>query len=470
VKTRTLLAFVLVAAMSGGLIAQSAQEAYQRGLVQEHAAGDLTRAIALYAEVVRTAGRDRALAAKALRRLAGCQEKMGQSAEAAEAYADLVRTYPEQRAEVAAARERLAALRRAPTAPAGSDALLPAERASDAELAVRLAAFLWSSVPDAALIDGARRGELRDRPSLTRHVRRMLDDARSVALVDRFFVPWLALDRLETARPDASAFPNVDRELLQAMGTETRLFLHSQLRHDRDAVELWTADYTYVNEPLARHYGMAGVSGKAFRRVAWPTENRRGLLGQAGPLTALSMPARTSPAARGLYLLTRFFGMDPPAPPANVPPLAEQPDIGATTLRERMQAHKTNPSCASCHAAFDPLGLALENFDATGAWRVADAGAPIDASGAFPDGTRFTGPAELRAGLLKYRDAYYAGVTRRLLAFALGRTGKTGRVYEFELPAVRAIVRDAAAHDYRWSALLAGIATSAPFQARYLVP
>jgi len=298
----------------------------------------------------------------------------------------------------------------------------------------------------------------------------MLRDDRSVSLVDNFFTAWLALDRLRTAQIDPAVFPQFDTELRQAMGTETRLFLESQLREDRDAVELWTADYTYVNERLARHYGLSGVSGKEFTRVTWPNTNRGGLLGQAGPLTALSNGARTSPTKRGLYVWTRFLGMDAPAPPANVPSLAEGPRTPPDTMRERMMVHKTNPSCASCHGRFDPLGLALENFDAIGAWRVADGGAPIDASGMLMDGTRFNGPAELRAGLLKYREAYYTSVTQQLLAYALNREGQARRIYDYEMPAVRKIVRDASARGYRWSSILAGIAASAPFQTKTLVP
>ncbi len=173
---------------------------------------------------------------------------------------------------------------------------------------------------------------------------------------------------------------------------------------------------------------------------------------------------------RGLFVLTRFLGMDAPSPPANVPPLTERPANQAGTMRDRMMAHKTNPSCANCHAMFDPLGLALENFDATGGWRITDGGSPIDASGTFIDGTRFNGPAELRAGLLKYRDAYYTGVTQQLLAYALNRKGKAGRVYDYEMPAVRKIVRDASTNGYRWSSILAGIGASAPFQMKHVVP
>jgi mono/diheme cytochrome c family protein len=561
-STRLRLGVLLMLAVPIGLVAQSAQELYQRGLVQEHANGDLQRAIALYVQAAQTAGRDRALAAKALMRMAGSQEKLGRGAEAASAYAELVRAYPEQRAEAAIAQERLTALRRATRArpapgratsdvsalarpvlarycatchnvgnragglaldslsgmrvsenpalwekitrrlrarrdpPIGAprpddptyrsvvseleqtlDAgyranrpLLPAERASDRELAGRLATFLWDRAPDAPLLEAAERGDLRDTASLTRHVLRMLGDPKSLSLVDSFFAPWLSLDRLKTVPRDPSRYPQFDTELLQAMNTETRLFLHSQLREDRDAVELWTADYSYVNERLGRHYGLTGISGQQFRRVTWPSANRAGLLGQAGPLTAFSGGGRTSPSVRGIFVLTRFLGMDAPPPPANVPPLAEPPANRSGTIRERLMSHKTNPSCASCHSMFDPLGLALENFDATGGWRTTDGGLPIDASGTFIDGSRFDGPAELRAGLLKYRDAYYTAVTQQLLAYALDRRGKAGRVYDYEMPAVRKIVRDASASGYRWSSILAGIAASTPFQMKDVVP
>ena len=264
----------------------------------------------------------------------------------------------------------------------------------------------------------------------------MLRDPKSASLVGAFFSGWLSLDKVKKARPDPSLYPQIDADLLQAMDTETRLFLESQLRDDRDAVEIWTANYTYVNARTARHYGLSGVSGQEFRRVTWPDDRRAGILGQAGILTALSMPSRTSPTARGLLRAARFLGVDAPSPPANVPALAEHPaDRG--TMRDRMRAHKVNPSCASCHSMFDPLGLALENFDATGGWRTTDGGSPIDASGTFIDGTPFDGPSGLRAGLLKYRDAYYTSLTRQLCAHALNRKGKAGQVYDYEMPAVR---------------------------------
>ena len=464
-----MLGVLLAVAASIALVAQSAQEQYQRGLVQEHANGDLKQAIALYAQAAKTAGTDRALAAKALSRLAGSHEKLGSDAEAEQAYAELLRAYPEQRTEVEHAQKRLKALRSAASAvPVNRQP--PIERAPDTEVAARLATFLWSDIPDAPLLQAAKRGELGDPVVLKRQVTRMLRDRRSAALLNNFFATWLSLDKLKTVRPDPSLFSQVDAELLEAMGTETRLFVQSQVRDDRDAVELWTATYTFVNERLARHYGLSGVSGRGFRRVTWPSPNRAGLLGQAGPLTALSVGSRTSPTARGMFVMNRFFGLEIPPPPANIPPLMKGPGDAQETMRERMVAHRTNPNCATCHAMFDPVGFALENFDAIGRWRTTDGGSPIDASGAFRDGTRFNGPAELRAELLKYRDEYYTNVTQRLLTYALKRTGRAGRVYDYEMPAVRQVVRDASANGYRWSSIIGGIAASAPFQAKDVVP
>jgi len=561
--TRVFVGLLLALAVSAGLVAQSAQELYQRGLVEERANGDLPAAVALYRQAIQASGRDRGLAARARLRVAGAQEKLGQRVDAEGAYAEVIRAYPEQRAEVALAQERLAALRPNPRAgdaveavasddvlastgavfdrfctschgqanrtadlrldaggqgpvsenpalwervarrlrarldpPAGlprpddatyravtsrleqvldaahaaNRASLPADPVDAVELAARMATFLWNGAPDAELLASARRGSLRDPVALNRQVARMLRDPRSDSLVDRFFSEWLLLDRLGKTQPDSAVHPQFDPELRQAMETETRLFVQSQLREDRGALELWTADYTVVNERLARHYGLPGVTGREFRRMAWPDGARAGLLGQAGPLTAVSQSLRTSPTARGVFVLTRFLGIDPPNPPANVPALAERPASPQGTLRERMGAHKLNPSCANCHALFDPLGLALENFDATGAWRTSDGGSPIDASGAFNDGTRFTGPADFRAGLLRYRDAYYAGITRQLLAFALDRRGRGGRVYDYEMPAVRKILREAAAANYRWSSILSGIVASQPFQTKTPVP
>jgi hypothetical protein len=457
-----MLGVLIALAVSISLAAQSAQELYQRGLVQEHARGDLKEAMALYAQAAKNAGKDRALAAKALIRLAGSQEKLGEDAQAEKTYAELVRAYPEQKTEMTVAQQRLKALRKAASVPPP-----PIEQVPDAELAGRLARFLWNAVPDAALLDSARKGELRDPVALERQVLRMLRDRRSIGLVDDFFAPWLALDRVTAARPDPVLYPQVDTALLEAMVTETRLFVQSQLREDRDAVELWTAPYTYVNERLARHYGLSGIRGGDFRRVTWPDQNRAGLLGQAGPLTTFSYPSRTNPTGRGIYVLRRFLGDEPAAPPANIPPLPEGSAGG--TMRDRLIAHRTNPACASCHAMFDPFGLALENFDAVGRWRTTDGDLPIDASDIYAD-TRFNGPVELRAALLKYRLAYYTNVTQLLLSHALNRKGRARRVYDYEMPVVRKIVRDASETGYRWSAILAGIGASDPFQAKQMVP
>ncbi|HUK35168.1 MAG TPA: DUF1592 domain-containing protein [Vicinamibacterales bacterium] len=347
--------------------------------------------------------------------------------------------------------------------------LKDADRVDDAELAGRLATLIWNAPPDSSLLADAKRGRLHEPVVLDGQVARMLRDPKSVSLVDGFLSGWLSLDNVKKARPDPSLYPQIDAELLQAMETETRLFLKSQLRDDRDAVEIWTANYTYLNARLARFYGVAGVTGQDFRRVIWPDDRRAGILGQAGLLISLSRSTRTSPTTRGRFVLSRFFGVDAPTPPANVPPLVERP-VTTGTMRDRLLAHKTNPSCARCHSMFDPLGLALENFDAAGVWRTMDEGLPIDASGTFIDGTPFDGPAELRAGLMTYRDAYFTNLSQQLLSYALHRKGRGGQVYDYEMPAVRKIVRDTANARGRWSSLLAGVAASAPFQMKYPVP
>lgn len=348
-----------------------------------------------------------------------------------------------------------------------NSALNLAEYVNDAEWATRIAALIWGTPPDDSLLQDARDGSLHDPTELNRQVIRMLRDPKTVGLVSNFLEPWLSLDQLD--KPSA-VFPVADPELIQSMKTEARLFLESQLREDQGALELWTADYTYLNDRLARHYGIAGISGKAFQRAAWSDKNRAGILGMSGPLTALSSSSRTSPTRRGIFVLTRFLGVAPPDPPANVPPMAESPAARGRSMRDRLTSHKVNASCANCHATFDPLGLALENFDAVGQWRNTDGGEPINASGTFIDGTRFEGPAELREGLLKYSDAYYSNVTQHLLAYALNRKGRAGRLYDHEMPSVRAIVHSAAAKDYRWSSLISGVITSAPFRMKNLVP
>jgi len=298
----------------------------------------------------------------------------------------------------------------------------------------------------------------------------MLRDSKSIHLVTGFFERWLPLDGLEKAKPDPSRFPEADPELLQSMAAESRLFLDSQLRENHGALELWNANYTFVNERLARHYGLPGISGNEFRRVIWPNNNRAGILGQASFLTAESLPSRTSPTKRGVYVLNQFLGVDAPPPPSNVPPLADNPDDRARPMRDRLAAHKTNPACVSCHSVIDPLGFGLENFDGIGQWRNTDGGIPIDASGSFIDGTRFNGAPEFRAALLKYRDAYYSNITQHLLGYALGRKARQWRLHDYEMPSVRAILRAASANDYRWSSIISGIVKSAPFQMKNIVP
>jgi hypothetical protein len=333
---------------------------------------------------------------------------------------------------------------------------------SDLDLASRLSFFLWSSIPDAELLDVAERGKLRD--GLDGQVRRMLADPRSSTLVSNFAAQWLHLRNMKAIAPDGNIFPEFDDNLREAFQRETELFLESQIREDRSLRDLLTANYTFVNERLARHYGIPNVYGSHFRRVTFDSPERGGLLGQGSILTVTSYATRTSPVVRGKWLLENILGAPPPPPPANVPPLPENVAGGGTlTVRERMERHRANPVCASCHSRMDPLGFALENFDAIGRWRAADeSGTPIDASGAFPDGTTFRGPVELRDVLVAERTSEFAmTVAEKLLTYALGRG-----VEAVDRPALRAIVRGAAAHDYKWSAMIGGIVRSTPFRMR----
>jgi len=335
---------------------------------------------------------------------------------------------------------------------------------TDLELASRLSFFLWSSIPDDELLEVAIRGELRDLASLERQVRRMLADSRAEALVTNFAAQWLFLRDLEVRRPDDRLFPNFDAGLKQALRRETELFLASVLREDRSVRDLLQADDTFVNERLAQHYGIPNVYGSHFRRVALPDGGlRRGLLGHGSILTLTSYANRTSPVLRGKWILENILASPPPPPPPNVPPLRDTDEKGKVlSMRERMAQHRASPVCASCHARMDPLGLALENFDAVGRWRTLnEAGAPIDASGTLPDGTKFDGIAGLRGLLLRQPEEFVMTVAEKLLTYALGR-----RLEYYDAPAVRAIVRDAARGEYRWSSLILGIVTSTPFQMR----
>ena len=334
---------------------------------------------------------------------------------------------------------------------------------SDLELASRLSFFLWSSIPDAELLGAASRGELGDPERLERQVRRMLADDRAQALVDNFVGQWLLLRNLPGAAPDLNAFPDFDENLREAFERETRLFVESVFREDRSVLDLLRANYTFMNERLARHYGVPHVYGSRFRRVTFGAdEPRGGLLGQGSFLTVTSYPNRTSPVLRGRWVLESLLGTPPPSPPADVPGLPDRGEGGRpASVRERLERHRENPACATCHAPMDPLGFALENFDAVGGWRDAESGTPVDSSAVLPDGTRFRGPAGLRAFLVSQHRQFVGAMTEKLLAYALGR-----RLEYYDRPTVRGIVRDAAARDYRLSDIVLGIVRSPAFQMR----
>ena len=335
-------------------------------------------------------------------------------------------------------------------------------RISDLELASRLAFFLWSSLPDDRLLDLATGGELQNAVVLEQEVRRMLADPRSTAFISSFFGQWLRWRNLEGAAPDVTAFPEFDENLRAAFERETTLFLESQLQEDRSALDLLRADYTFVNERLAQHYGIPHVKGSRFRRVTFNADQQRaGVLGHGSILTTTSYAHRTSPVVRGKWVLENLLGTPAPEPPVDVPPFPEGDGTRRpTSARERMEQHRANPVCAACHAQLDPLGFAFEHFDGIGGWRATEAGTPIDASGALTDGTPFNGPAELGQVLLQ-GGVFVRTLTEKLLTYALGRG-----VEYYDMPAVRTIVRDAASTDYRWSSLILGIVNSVPFQMR----
>ena len=340
-----------------------------------------------------------------------------------------------------------------------------AYRINDVELASRLSFFLWSSIPDDELLRLAERGELRSPDVLARQIRRLVGDSRSRALVDNFGAQFLYLRNLANVAPDPVAFPEFDENLRDAFRRETELFLESQIKEDRAIWELLDADYTFVNERLARHYGIPNVYGSHFRRITLAggdVSRRGGILGHGSLLTVTSYPNRTSPVLRGKWVLTNVLGTPPPPPPPDVPDLPERGEGGRTaTVRERMEEHRKNPACRGCHAPMDPLGLALENYDAIGLWRTAESALPIDASGALPGGKAFEGPDGLRTVLLERREQFVRTVTEKLLTYALGRP----LTYR-DRPNVRQIVRDAAADNYRWSALIREIVESPVFLMR----
>ena len=335
-------------------------------------------------------------------------------------------------------------------------------RIDDLSLASRLSFFLWSSIPDDQLLTVASQGKLKDPAVLQQQIKRMLADRRSSALISNFAEQWLFLRNLKTAVPDLEAFPDFDDNLRRAMKEETTLFFDSIMREDRSVVDLLNADYTFVNERLARHYGIPNIYGSQFRRVTVPNEARRGLLGQASILTVTSYPNRTSPVERGKWILTNLLGVPPSPPPPNVPPLQENSENGKPrSLRERMEQHRKDAVCAGCHKSMDPIGFALENFDAVGHWRTNDEGGKIDPSGTLFNGAPLDGVVGLRQALVNQQDIFVGVMTEKMLTYALGR----GLEY-YDMPAVRKIVQDARNNGYRFSSLVTGIVKSTPFQMR----
>jgi hypothetical protein len=334
---------------------------------------------------------------------------------------------------------------------------------SDIELASRLSFFLWSSIPDDQLLAVAESGRLSDPSVLQAQVKRMMADPRSESLVRNFAGQWLFLRNVARMSPDTTTFPYFSENLRHAMAKETELLIESQLREDRSVVDLLRTDYTFLNQRLAEHYGIKGIYGNEFRRVKLEDPNRHGLLGQASILAVTSYPNRTAPTIRGKWVLEQLLGSPPPPPPPNVPSLKEDSTVQKLTMRERMEQHRANPTCAVCHRMMDPLGFALENFDGLGGWRVSTGpgAGPIDASGALPDGTKFNGPAGLRDVLLKKQDMFVENFTERLLTYALGRG-----LEEYDSAALRKIAREAAADNQKWSAIILGIVKSTPFRMR----
>jgi hypothetical protein len=335
-------------------------------------------------------------------------------------------------------------------------------RVSDNELASRLSFFLWSSIPDDELLRLASDGKLKNPAVLDRQVRRMLADPKSQALVDNFAGQWLQLRNLRNVQPNTDLFPDFDDNLRQSFRRETELLFESVVQEDRSVLDLLTADYTFVNERLARHYGITDIYGSRFRRVAITDDARRGLLGQGSILALTSHAERTSPVVRGKWILENILGTAVPPPPPDVPALkGNQEGQRPRTMREQMAEHRANPVCGSCHKTMDSVGFAMENFDAVGAWRTREPGGPIDATGELADGTKIDGVVSLRKALLSRPELFAGTLTEKLLIYALGR----GLDYR-DMPTVRAILRDAAQTNYRFSSLVLGVVHSAPFQTR----
>ena len=332
---------------------------------------------------------------------------------------------------------------------------------SDIELASRMSFFLWSSPPDDELLNLAERGALREPGMLEQQVQRMMADPRADAFIKNFVGQWLYLRNLDDFYPDPAAFPEFDENLRTALQRETELFIDDQIRSDASLLDLLRADYTFVNERLARHYGIPGVYGSRYRKVTVDGNQRGGLLGHGGLMMVTSYPNRTSPVLRGKFVLENLLGGPPPEPPPNVPALEISSDGKILTMREAMVMHRENPACRVCHAAMDPIGFSLENYDVVGKWRREFAGQPIDASGLLPDGNTFDGPDGLQGLLLERPDDLVGTITEKLMRFALGRS-----LEYYDMPEVRAVVRAASVENYRWSSIILGVVESTPFQMR----
>jgi hypothetical protein len=333
---------------------------------------------------------------------------------------------------------------------------------SDHELASRLSYFLWSSMPDDELFRAAEQGSLRKANILAAQVRRMLRDPKSRALVENFGGQWLELRKLESVKPDSERFPEFEEYLRMSMRRETEMFFENVIREDRSLLDFIDGDYTFLNERMARFYNVSGVKGPEFRKVSLTGNTERsGILTQASILTVSSYATRTSPVLRGKWILENILNAPPPPPPPDVPNLDEAKLGSTASLRQQLDAHRKNPTCASCHARMDPLGFGLENFDAIGAWRTRDGKFPIDSTGTLPDGRSFQGPKQLKTIVKSDRAAFVQCLTEKLLTYALGRG-----LERYDNPAVRKIAKNAAANNYRFSSLVIGIVSSLPFQKR----
>jgi hypothetical protein len=335
-------------------------------------------------------------------------------------------------------------------------------RISDLDLASRLSFFLWGTVPDEELLKAATSGGLRTPGGLDRQVKRMLADPKSEAVATRFGAQWLRLQDIKKNRPDPLLYPQWDDTLADAFKRETELFFDSMVREDRNVLDLLTADYTFANERIAKHYDIPNVMGNQFRRVSLPDESRRGILGHGSVLQLTSVADRTSPVLRGKWVMEVLLGTPPPPPPPGVPDFEETKgvkDARTLSVRERMEQHRANPSCNSCHRVIDPLGLALENFDASGKWRIKDSGVPVDPTGVMYDGSQLNGPADLRQALMKHSDAILLSFTESLMTYALGRP-----IEYYDMPTIRGIVRDAGKNNNRMSSFITGVVNSSAFR------